>query len=107
MAAADAAIYAAIGDVAVIDGQQVPGVFTDRTEDLPVSDGAVIEIRQLSFGCRYSTLIAGLQSEDEVEVIVDGTSRGMFRMLRRIPAEGDDSGHVVLELGTLPTGAPP
>ena len=105
MAQADAAIYAAIGDVAVIAGESVPGVFTDRSEDVQIGEGAVVEIRQLTFGCRYSSLIAGLQAEDPLEIMVDGTSRGLFRLLRRVPPEGDDSGHVVLELGTLPTGA--
>lgn len=90
----DAAIFAAIGEVAVVSGQNVPGIFTDRYREIPLPDGAVAGVHR-TFDTQISDLILGLAENAPVQI-----GSKTFRMLQRLPDKGDESGRVTLVLGT-------
>lgn len=90
----DAAIFAAIGEVAVIAGQNVPGIFNDRYREIPLPDGSVQGVHR-TFDTQMSTVVGGLEENGPVQI-----GARTFRLLQRIPDQGDESGRVTLVLGT-------
>ena len=94
----DAAIFAAIGEGAVIRGQQVPGIFNERYREIPLPDGSVMGLNR-TFDTQVTAAVLAL--EDQELVTIPG--RGNYRFLQRIPERGDESGRVTLVLGSLAT----
>lgn len=106
MSAHDAAIFEALGneglgEVLVIDTQEVPGVFYNRYRELETRDGGLVGL-ELSFDCQITDAIRGLARNDEVTIrnaLADsGTA---YRFERRVPDAGDESGLVTVELGRI------
>lgn len=89
-------VFHEIGEVLLIGTVQVKGKFYDRPFDVPLADASVLAI-QISFHCQYVEATVGALEEGD-EVAIEGA--GTYRFLRRIPDRGDESGRVVLELGT-------
>lgn len=88
------AIFEAVGEVALIDGKQVQGIFNRRYREVMVEAGGAVVGVALSFDCSYAGPVVTLREGDPISI--DG-ERFCFR--RRIPEKGDETGRVTLELG--------
>lgn len=83
----------------MIGSVPVKGVFTNRYREIELADTTIVGL-QKSFDCQYSETIAGLVEGDDIEILGNGVSLGTHRFMRRLPPQGDESGKVILELGT-------
>jgi hypothetical protein len=93
----DARLYRSrISVSAIIPGEADPvrGTFTAKPHEVEFSDGSFISL-DIGFRCQITNAIRALAENDEVKIL--GTR---YRLIRRIPDEGDESGHVILSLGT-------
>ena len=91
----DAVIFGAIGEVAVIRGTRVSGVYRHQYREVQIEGGDTVEGLAISFACQITPAIRLLQDGDKLTI----EGQGDFLFLRRVPTEGDESGLVYLELG--------
>jgi len=97
----DAIIFAALGEIAVIDGQEHEGVFNNRPRQIEFDDGSIMAV-DITFDCTYTEKIRRLREGDPIVIKYEATEEGTrYCFRRRIPAEGDETGKVTLELGAL------
>lgn len=96
----DEKIFAKIGEAILIGTDPVPGIFSSKYKEHEFADGLVVGLH-ISFATQYSPEIGNLTEGDEIEVVADGEPVGVYRFVRRIPMQGDESGKVVLELGSV------
>jgi len=100
MKAVDAQIFSAIGETMRVGATDVPGIFQRRYHEVVQRDGT-IEGMAISFDCQYSPTVAGLIEGNTVTIKKSTTDPGEFYIfIRRIPDKGDETGRVVVELGT-------
>ena len=101
MKAIDAKIFAAIGETLRVGSERIPGIFNNRYHEIQLPDDTIVGLN-ITFDCQYSPVIEQLVDGDTVEVLGDrDVSLGIFRFVRRIPPKGDESGKVILELGSV------
>jgi hypothetical protein len=87
-------LFELLGDEVQIGTDTVQGVFNKAYREVPLRDGVVVGL-QISFDCKYSPIIAALQPQDLVTF--DSVD---YAFIRRLPEGGDETGVVILELGT-------
>jgi hypothetical protein len=100
MRSIDAKIFARIGEVLLIGSTRVPGIFSNKYHEIQLPSDTIVGL-DVSFDCQYTYLIGQLKENDEVKVFADKTLLGTFRFIRRIPSKGDETGKVILELGSV------
>lgn len=88
-------IFGILGETAVIAGQEVKGKFYRKYREIDYSNGTIVGL-DISFDCQWQAFMASLNEGDALTV--EGSS---YRFLRRIPPQGDESGRVTLELGSI------
>lgn len=94
----DARLYKSrIAAPATIPGEASPirGSFHSKPREVEMPDGSFIAL-DLSFQCQITNAIRVLTEDDQLAI--EGT---LYRFVRRIPDQGDESGNVILELGTV------
>ena len=91
----DAVIFDGIGEVAVIRGTRVSGIYRHQHREVQIEGGDTVEGLAISFACQITPAIRLLQDGDKLTI----EGQGDFLFLRRVPTEGDESGLVYLELG--------
>ena len=84
-----------IGEVAVIRGTRVSGIYRHQHREVQIEGGDTVEGLAISFACQITPAIRLLQDGDKLTI----EGQGDFLFLRRVPTEGDESGLVYLELG--------
>jgi len=95
----NAAIFAVLGELALIDGVVHQGVFNNRPRQIEFDDGSIMAV-DITFDCSYTEQVRRLKEGDPVIVKYESTDEGeRYCFRRRIPSEGDETGKVVLELG--------
>jgi hypothetical protein len=95
----NAALFAALGEISVIDGVEHQGVFNNRPRQIEFEDGSIMAV-DISFDCSYTAKVRELREGDPIVVKYTSTDEGTrYCFRRRIPSEGDETGKVVLELG--------
>lgn len=95
MAGIDAKLFDKLGETAVIEGEEVKGVFHKGYREIQTRDGIVVGL-DLSFDCQYQSFMNNLTTASTLTVEGD-----TYRFLRQIPEGGDESGLVILELGSV------
>jgi hypothetical protein len=88
-------IFGILGEIAVISGQEVKGRLHRKYREIELRDGNIVGL-DLSFDCQYQVFMGSLSPGDALTV-----EGGNYRFIRRIPPEGDESGLVILELGSV------
>lgn len=94
----DARLYKSrIATPATIPGEVDPirGTFHAKPREVELQDGSFIAL-DISFQCRITDAIRVLAEGDQIAI-----NDVLYRFLRRIPDLGDESGNVILELGTV------
>ncbi|MCK9468485.1 MAG: hypothetical protein M0Q49_03615 [Porticoccaceae bacterium] len=92
----DAEIFDEIGEELLLGTTRVPGIFRDRYHEVELIEGGIVGFER-SFACQITADIAALQPQAVITVV----DHGRFRFVRRVPETGDETGHVILELGAL------
>lgn len=90
----DASIFDAIGETLSVGTNETNGMFYDRHREIELRDGSMSAL-DISFDCQIADWILALDEGDMVTV--EGNE---YRFLRRLPDGGDESGLVIIELGT-------
>src|SRR5688572_19821500 len=102
----DGSIFSEIGEVLRFGSLEAPGIFRNAYREIEYPTGTVVGLA-ISFDCTWAAWMATLEPDvDEVSIVgLDDDEAevdlGTFRFIRRIPPEGDESGLVILELGTV------
>ena len=92
MARANARIIRHAGDVAVIRGKEVAGVFTEGGTRVVLDEHTVID-RKPTFDCLVSDLPDGIVNDERAEI-----DERAFFVKEIYPPGGDETGWVTLEL---------
>lgn len=100
MKAVNAQIFEAIGEVMLVGSTEVQGIFNKKPREIQVDNGALVGLG-LTFDCQYSDTVASLMEGDEVKIKMNNVDTPeTYFFMRRIPADGDETGRVIIELGT-------
>lgn len=83
-----------VGDDVTIGSETVRGAFSKRYREIGLPDGTLVGLN-ISFDCMMSSVVTGLAEGDVVTY--DNVD---YLFIRRVPAGGDETGLVTLELGT-------
>lgn len=85
------------GETLVSGTNEIVGAFNKGHREIEMRDGSIAAL-DISFDCQIADWIAALGEGDPVTV--EGTS---YRFVRRIPDGGDETGLVIIELGSVLT----
>lgn len=100
MQSIDEKIFARLGESLVIGSDLFGGVFSSQYTEFQFQDGIAVGLN-ISFATQYNDAIGALAEGDELQILGDGVEIGRYVFMRRVPDRGDESGRVVLELGSL------
>jgi len=96
----DATIFAAIGETAVIDGQEVKGIFTKRYREIEGRDGSIVGL-DISFDCQHQAFMDDLAPGDTITIKVADDDAGVdYKFRRQLVRRGDESGLIIMELAS-------
>jgi len=95
-------IFGISGEAAVMGSNEVLGKFFKRYREIAYPNGTVVGL-DISFDCQWQSFMSALAEGDTITIKYRDTDKEdeTYRFLRRIPPEGDQSGKVTLELGTV------
>lgn len=101
----DASIFEDSGEILRFGSNEAPGILNKSYREIEYPSGFVVGLA-ISFDCTWADWMATLTEGDEVSAhgLNEAGSEvdlGSFRFVRRIPPGGDESGLVILELGTI------
>lgn len=101
----DASIFSEIGEILRFGSLEAPGIFHKSYREIEYPSGYIVGLA-LSFDCTWADWMLTLVEGDTVSA--HGLNEagaevdlGEFRFIRRVPPYGDESGLVILELGSL------
>jgi hypothetical protein len=98
----DESIFDEIGETLVSGANEAKGIFQNKYREIEYPNGTIVGLT-ISFDCQWQNWMAALAEGDSVTIQYTGTEKAdeTYRFLRRLPVTGDESGLVVMELGTV------
>lgn len=98
----DDAIFDEIGETLVSGANEAKGIFQNKYREIEYPNGSIVGL-DISFDCQWQSWMSDLSEGDSVTIQFTGTEKAneTYRFLRRIPQAGDESGLVVIELGSV------
>lgn len=92
----DALIFAHLGEILLVGGVEVPGMFHRQPREIQLNNGSIVGL-EISFDCQINATVKALAKNAVVSIKGKPET---YRFVRRVPPDGDESGLVILELGT-------
>jgi hypothetical protein len=102
MPAIDSSIFDAIGETLFSGTDEATGIFRNGYREIEYSNGTIVGLH-ISFDCQWQSWMAELVEGAAVRITYPGSDKPdeNYRFIRRVPSTGDESGLIVLELGTV------
>jgi hypothetical protein len=88
-------IFGILGETLINGSHEHKGRFFNRYREIEFADGSFAAL-EISFECQKSDDLLALTENEQVTV--EGNT---YRFIRRLPDQGDESGKLIIELGTV------